>query len=99
MQATLDELLITTRRILEQAYLRAIVGPSGTPPADEVIQQERLVHYAPFIEAQMMQLQEVLQLAGNAGAQRLHNALHNRPGIDHEMLDEAIDFAEERDDR
>jgi hypothetical protein len=90
----LNQLDATVWRVLQQTTLRALVQGSGRTPV-EVSAAEREKLLDPFTAALMRDaamMREVLKQAYLLGVGSVHAQLHGQPGVDDEMLDEAIVF-------
>lgn len=85
----------TLRRLLEAVTIRARVGHDRVQYASAAERDAILAEYAPFLEADMGLARECLRQAQLIGISDVHQALHTTV-VDHEMLDEAVEYAERR---
>lgn len=88
----LTELDAMAWRVLRNTTLRALVHPrpTGEVPSDEI--ERRLEPFTKPLMHDAMVLREAFKQAYILGVERVHAELHGAPGIDNEMLDEAIEF-------
>ena len=90
----LNELDAMAWRILRNTTLRALVKDSGRTTIEvTAVEADKLLE--PFTSALMHDcavLREGMRQMFLLGVQRVHAQLHGQPGIDDEMLDEAIEF-------
>ena len=89
--------MATVRRIVEASYLRILCRFSNRQPA-RLSQAERLELLEPHegaLEHDLGLLREVVRQAWVGGVQGVHAQLHNTDGVDHEMLDQAIEFSDQ----
>lgn len=78
--------------MLENAVLRGRAHPVGT---GMLTGEERDRMLAPFRDplfSDRQRIREVLRQAFIRGIERVHRELHGQPGIDNEVLDQAIEF-------
>lgn len=83
--------------VLRNAVLRAIVTPGSTPL--ETSAERRAELLGPLEQAlasDLVQLTEVIRIAFVEGIQSVHRDLHGQPGIDSEMLEQAIEYHSNR---
>lgn len=83
------------REVLENAYVRVACRYTGRLPADmsDADRAMALDAWAEALEADTEQLMEIMRVAQEAALQQMHYRLHRAEGVDHEMLDEAIEYA------
>ena len=89
--------LATTRQILEAAYLRVLCKLAHRQP-ESLTQEDREAFLDPWQSAithDQRLLQEVVRQAQVGAVDGIHGSLHAAPGIDHEMLDQAVAYAGE----
>lgn len=94
----LAELDATFWRILRNAVLRTLAG--GKSPIELTLEQQ-VALLEPFdkpMQNDVILCREVLKQAFLAGVESVHQELHGQPGVDSEMLDEAIEFHSKRVD-
>lgn len=95
---TLDKLETMAAQVLDNAILRALCVGSETPASiSRESREERLERQLEPRKSYRAQLREILKLAYLDGVRSVHRQLHGQPGIDDEMLDEAIEFHSRRD--
>lgn len=85
----------TIWRVLRAGHLRAMLHGTGKRP-DMLSAAEVNAVLEPLDAAIEHDLQNILVVVRHARADtatRLRRLLHDAPGVDHEMLDEAIDYA------
>ncbi len=82
----------TLWRVLRNTYLRRIVA---VPPAslDEPEQNTALDPYMRELEADHDQIMAIVAQAFHEGVSHVHQLLHGREGVDHEMLDQTVEYA------
>lgn len=90
----------TVSRLVARSYLRVLLGV-GWPgrPLEDLSASERAELLAPWSDAMSVDVRAILTVVSRGQALalgRLRESLHAAPGIDHEMLDEAIVCASER---
>lgn len=88
----LNELDGMAWRVLRNTTLRALVHPK---PTGEVTEEETIRRLEPFTKAlqhDCMVMREAFKQAYLLGVERVHAELHGQPGVDNEMLSEAIEF-------
>lgn len=84
----------TAKEVLSNAVAMAIAGGKAlklSPDERDAILSSR----EDLIDAHMLMLVECLEQASLAGANSVHRMLHKAPGVDPEMLDEAVEHASE----
>lgn len=88
----LNELDGMAWRMLRNTTLRALVHPRPTleVPEDETIR--RLDPFTAALQHDCSVLREMLKQAYLMGVERVHAELHGQPGVDNELLDEAIEW-------
>ncbi len=95
-----DQLDATIWRVLRVIYLRVDLKALSDPrsPADVPTEEanELLAPWFRNMEADLEMLREVVRQGRLLGVQDVHHRLHGRPGVDHEMLDEAVEFGADR---
>lgn len=92
----MDDVGQSVRRALEQLAIAVATGKS--PDHLSETQQELMIEiHGPAIEQAMGVLQECLRLASSAGATAMHEGMHRAEGVDHEMLDQALEYATEKE--
>lgn len=83
------------QKLLRAAYLRALLH--GTSRAPETMTQEEqdaaLAPLTAHMEHDERTLAAVIEQAQAHALSRMRRVLHAAPGVDHEMLDQAIDYA------
>jgi hypothetical protein len=87
----LDRVKETARQIMRQVMLRGALGPVGLAPGLEA-QAERLEPFQEALARYGEAMDEVINQACWVGSQGVHRRLHNMPGVDSEMLDEAVEY-------
>lgn len=82
-------------QILRQTYVRLLCLPEGRNPRRLTLEEQNLL-----LDPHMRQLEhdhkmvmEVVQRAQTAGISHVHGLLHNREGVDNEMLDQTVEYA------
>ncbi len=88
----MDEIEGTVERILRNALAHARLGVAFERSPQEA-RDESIEPLEPHTQAVMAQLRECLNQASLEGSNSVHEALHGRPGVDDEMLDEAVEHA------
>ena len=79
-------------RILRNIYLRRVVSvPPETLDAPE--QNTALDPYFKEMEGDHDQIMAVVKHAYHEGVGHVHGLLHGREGVDHEMLDQTVEYA------
>lgn len=87
-------------RVLRNAVIRALVEPKGRTTV-EVSDEEGSELIAPFQQAMLNDvaiLREALKSMYVLGVEAVQAMLHGQPGVDQEMLEEAIAFHSEPQD-
>ncbi len=81
-------------RVLRNTTLRALLKPSGKTPLDVTLERQELLlePYTAALQSDCAQLREAFKQAYLTGVEHLQGALHGQPGVDPEMLDEAVEF-------
>lgn len=82
-------------RILRASYLRLLCYGSTRPPEamDESEQNAALDAHFHAMEADMAAVRAVIDHAVSLAVTDVHTQLHSAPGLDHEMIDEAVQYA------
>lgn len=83
------------RGVLEAGYLRALLHGTGRRP-ESMSAEERAAALAPLLPALDHDERAIRALVAQAKASThsaLRKALHGAPGVDHEMLDQALEYA------
>lgn len=96
LSGQLSELDATCWRILRNAVLRPLAP--GVSPAELTAEQQTnlLEPFDRAMQNDVVMLREVLKQAYLLGVESVHHELHGQPGVDSEMLDEAIEFHSRR---
>jgi len=89
---TLKQIEETAETILRNAMARAAIGEEALALTPEE-RDEKIAHLQGNVEGSMGMLRECLQQASLDGANSVHRALHQQPGVDPFMLDEAVEHA------
>lgn len=84
-----DRLAGTVWRILRRSYLRTL----GHEPSDAETENLYLEPHWRAMEYDHAAIMEVVRKGFHSGVSHVHTTLHQRPGVDHEMLDEAVEYA------
>lgn len=85
----------TAEAIIRQVWTVAVCkmanrNPAGVSPSElELL----LLPYAPHMEAQVRMIVEVAQRARLEGIEDVQAKLHEADALDHEMVDQAIEYA------
>ena len=89
----------TVWRLLRQTYLRLIGHYTGTDllRARNEDQNLALDRWHRSMEADLALLSEALRAARSSGIAEVHRRLHSAENTDHEMLDQAIEYADTED--
>lgn len=90
-----EQAVETARRIVEATYLRVLCKLGHRDPA-RLTEGERADLLEPWqaaVEHDVRLHREVIRQAQIGTADGIHAALHAAPGIDHEMLDQAVEYA------
>jgi len=85
----------TIRTILEASALRALLHGTSREPAT-MTADERVAALAPLREGiahDERALETLISRAQAEAMSRMRTVLHGAPGVDHEMLDQAIEHA------
>ena len=82
-------------QILRQAYVRLLCLPEGRDPRGLTVEEQNLLldPHTKYLEHDHKMLMEVVQRAQSAGISHVHGLLHNREGVDSEMLDQTVEYA------
>jgi hypothetical protein len=90
-----EELEGAAFRILRAAYLRVCCHFTGRKPerVTEGDQTDLLDRWAKTMDHDATRLGELLRQSRAQGISSVHGRLHGRPGVDHEMLDQAVEYA------
>ena len=88
-----EELEGAVWRVLRQTYLRFAAGPLGAERLSPEEENLALDPHLGHLESDHRLLMEVVRTAFSQGASQVHTILHGRPGVDHEMLDQAVEYA------
>jgi hypothetical protein len=89
---SVDRIMDTGRAIVRELLARSLAGDRYLRmDVDEI--DALLFPHESRIEAAIELLRECLRQAVFDGAARVQEMLHAQPGVDHEMLDEAVTFA------
>ncbi len=85
-------------RVLVNAHMRVIARAQGRDPLRIQLWEQRglLEPYRVDIERDAKALGLAIAQARSEGIASLHGALHRAPGLDHEMVDQALLFAYEQ---
>lgn len=94
---TLKQLEKTMGDILRNAVANAVVGSEAAAMAQEE-RDERIGHLEGHTKVSLEMLRECLNQASAEGAMDVHRSLHAQPGVDSNMLDEAVEYAPSGDD-
>ena len=88
------QLLVTARRILEASYLRVICRMSGKKPADlaQEDQDAALEQWQGAITHDLELFREVIRQGWIGAVEEVQTNLHATV-LDHEMVDQAIEYA------
>lgn len=90
-----DGVEATAWRFLRDLYSRLLCGKAGVHPGG-MTEPERALLLEPHHRDMEADLSVVMSLVGKAQsdvASRWREQIHRAEGIDHEMIDEAIDYA------
>lgn len=90
-----DDYEATVWRILRATYLRLIGDLTGRDlfVLSHPEQEQALDRWHAAMELDVKRLAETLAQARADGIARTHRRLHASDGVDHEMLDEAVEYA------
>ncbi len=96
MSAEQDAWESTIRRVLRRVYVRhdAELTQRDLPKYTEAEQEDVLDKRWADFEADYKALCATAQYAHNAAVDRVHSRLHIAENVDHEMIDQAIEYAE-----
>jgi hypothetical protein len=89
------QLAITRERVLKRFAL-VVLGKRPHELTEEQ-QTDLLKPFAGAIESFARVLEEVARLEFLRGVQHVHATLHGQPGVDHAMLDQAVEFHSTKD--
>jgi hypothetical protein len=88
-------------RVLVQSYVRVLARQQGrdwlTIPDREI--HAMLEPYHRDLDRDVRALGVAIEQARSEGMSRMQSAIHHAPGLDHEMVDEAIHYALKRTDK
>lgn len=84
----------TAEKVLRQALAHAVLR-DGYSGATQDGMDAAIAPLEAHTRATLGMLNECLSQASMAGANAVHQALHQMPGVDHEMLDESAAYAPE----
>jgi hypothetical protein len=89
-----EQIDATAWRVIRDVALIALLRPAGRKPSQLSLQEQNdaLEPLIPTLVGAHGMLRECVRQALLLGVQRVHHSLHGQPGVDHEMLDEAVDF-------
>lgn len=93
--SALDAQHATAWRLLRRIYLRLLARDLGRDPGT-LTEAEGSALIDPHLRAfgaDFAALQELIEVARDDGYGRLLRAMHRAEGVDHEMLDEAVEYA------
>jgi len=99
MSEEINRIMATFAQVLRSAYLQPIARAQGKSPLAFTKDQtaEALAPYQGEMASHMVQLRLIGEQLRMQGAQDVHNQLHGQPGVDHEMLDQAVEFSNRPD--
>ncbi len=82
-------------QILRNTYLRLLCVPEGRRPEKLSVEDANLLidPYTKQLEHDFRMVMEVVAQAQTAGISHVHGLLHNREGVDNEMLDQTVEYA------
>lgn len=82
-------------QVLRSTYLRLLCQREGRNPARLAMDEANLIldPHLKELEHDFKLIVEVLNQAQSSGISHVHSLLHKRPGVDSEMLDQAVEFA------
>ncbi len=88
------EIKATFWRVLRAAYLEVIAQEQGRSVESFTVKQanEALEPYQQSMILRQQQLEEIAEQLKLLGIERMNTELHGKPGIDDELLDDAIRF-------
>jgi hypothetical protein len=80
--------------VLRNATLRALLRPESKTPLSVTAERAALLllPYQDALQADLGVIREGLRRAYLHGVEQVHERLHGQPGVDNEMLDQAIEF-------
>lgn len=89
-----DGLEETFARIIRAALLTGLGAGIGKGPSDFTVEESKalLEPHLGALQAYTAMATEVGQQFYLLGCQRVHSTLHGQPGVDNEMLDDAVEF-------
>lgn len=96
----LNALDAMTWKVLRNAMVRALAGRAGKDPegfTNEEL-QALLEPYTAHLMNDCATLREAYKQAFLLGVRKVHEELHGAPGVDHERLEETIEFFSEPKD-
>jgi hypothetical protein len=88
----LNELDGMAWRVLRNTTLRALVHPKPTGEVPEDEKTRRLDPFTQALQHDCVMFREAFKRAYLLGVERVHAELHGQPGVDDEMLGEAVEF-------
>lgn len=95
-----DRIEQTVWSVLRVIYLRIILQLTGDSrvPSDLDIDQanDLLADWQAFLETDLDIFTEIMKQARLVGVDSVHRTLHGQPGVDSEMLDEAVEYGTEK---
>ena len=91
-QSNIDSITETAEQVLRRAVLRAVAGDTLHGMEDHE-RDAAMEPYEQTVQDAMVMLRECIAQAAMEGANSVHRSLHAQPGVDHEMLDEAVEYA------
>ena len=85
--------------VLRNAVVRTLIPKGQSTVGTHLDRQAELLEpFEAALVSDRRQLHEMLRVAYLAGVQSVHRELHGQPGVDSEMLDEAIEYHSNRID-
>ena len=82
-------------QILRQTYIRLLCIPEGRNHRSLTEEEQNLLledHFPQLLHEHKM-VMEVVKRAHSSGISHVHGLLHNREGVDNEMLDQTVEYA------
>ncbi|CAB4154408.1 hypothetical protein UFOVP650_2 [uncultured Caudovirales phage] len=89
-----EQIDATAWRVIRDVALIGLLRPAGRKPSQLTLEQQNdaLEPLIPTLVGAHGMLRECIRQAVLLGVNRVHVSLHGQPGVDHEMLSEAVDF-------